>query len=108
MSDRNQVEPDFDALREKFDSFSLRLSARMREFEQDGAFATTNAAFTQRLLKDQASVDIKMQAAMNHGSVWKATWTELERDVNALIGDFGHLQRRFDAQMQTPGERAEG
>jgi len=106
MTDRIRTEPDFDALREKFDSFSLHLKARMREFEQNGAFATTNAAFTQRLLKDQASVEIEMQAAMNHGSPWNATWTELERDVNALIGDFGHLQQRFDAQMQERGRIA--
>lgn len=105
MSDRNKTEPDFDALREKFDSFSQLLETRMREFEQDGAFKATNAAFTQRLLKDQASVEIEMQAAMNHGSAWNATWTELERDVNALIGDFGHLQQRFDAQMQERGGR---
>jgi hypothetical protein len=93
------ADQDFEALRLKFDSFSLELKARIHEFERDGGFATTNASFTQRLLKDQASVEIELQAAMHQGSPWNATWIELERDVNALIGDFGALEQRLDAQM---------
>lgn len=89
---------DYDALKKKFDNFSLRLTARTREFKDNGAFATTHAAFTERLVKGHASVEARLETAAHRGAVWESTKAELERDINALVGDFGHLEELFDAQ----------
>jgi hypothetical protein len=89
---------DYDSLKKAFDAFSLRLAARKREFEDSGAFSTTHAAFTERLLKGHAAVEARLEAAVHQGAAWKSTSFELERDINALAGDFGHLEELFDAQ----------
>jgi hypothetical protein len=90
---------DYDALKKQFDNFSLRLDARTREFKDHGAFATTHASFTQRLEKGHAAIEAKLAAATHRGAAWEASKAELERDINALIGDFGHLEELFDAQI---------
>ncbi len=90
---------DYDSLKKRFDDFSLRLDARTHEFKEHGAFATTHASFTQRLYKGHAAVEAKLAAAVHRGATWDASKAELERDINALVGDFGHLEELFDAQM---------
>jgi hypothetical protein len=90
---------DFDLLREKFDDFSLRLDARIAEFKHDGMFATTHAAYVKRVLEGHADVEARLAAAAHRGDVWEASKAELTRDLNALIGDFAHLEEALDAQM---------
>jgi hypothetical protein len=89
---------DYAALKKQFDSFSLRLAARTREFKESGAFAATHAKFSERLLEGHASVEARLEAAAHRGAAWESAKAELERDINALIGDFGHLEELFDAQ----------
>lgn len=98
---------DYDALKKQFDDFSSRLDARTREFKGDGMFATTHAAYMERLLKGHASVEARLQAAVRRGDAWEAAKAELERDINALIGDFGHLEEALDAQRMTLGSASE-
>jgi hypothetical protein len=93
---------DYDALKKRFDDFSLRLAARTREFKESGALETTHAAFSERLLKGHAAVEARLEAAAHQGYAWEATKAEIERDINALIGDFGHLEELFDAQSMKP------
>jgi hypothetical protein len=90
---------DYDAVKKQFDDFSQRLDARIREFRHDGMFATTHAAYAARLLKGQACVEAKLEEAAHRGEVWAATKAEVRRDLNALIGDFGHLEETLDAQV---------
>jgi hypothetical protein len=90
---------DYDALKKQFDAFSLRLDARAREFKECGAFATTHAAFVERLLKGHAAVQARLESAVHRGEAWESTRAEMHRDINALVGDFGHLEELFDAQM---------
>lgn len=92
---------DYNALKKRLDGFSLRLAARTREFREGGAFASTHAAFTQRLLKGHATVEARLEAATHQGAAWESAKAELERDINTLIGDFGHLEEMFDAQAMT-------
>jgi hypothetical protein len=89
---------DYDALKKQFEDFSLRLDARTREFKANGMFATTHAAYAERLVKGHASVEARLEAATHRGDVWEATKAELHRDINALIGDFGQLEETLDAQ----------
>ncbi len=93
---------DFDTLKKQFDAFSLRLAARSREFKQGGAFATTHGAFTERLLLGHAAIESRLEDAAHRGAIWESTKAELERDINALIGDFGHLEEWLDAQAMKP------
>jgi hypothetical protein len=90
---------DFDALKKQFDDFSRRLEARRGEFKDKGLFATTHAAYAEKLVKGQASVEARLAAAARRGDIWEATKAELSRDINALIGDFGHLAEALDAEI---------
>ena len=90
---------DFDALKKQFDDFSRRLDARRGEFKDGGRFATTHAANAERILAGQAAIEARLAAAARRGDVWEATKAELSRDLNALIGDFGHLAEALDAEI---------
>jgi hypothetical protein len=90
---------DYDALKKQFDDFSRRLDARGAEFKDKGLFATTHAAHAERLAKGQAAVEARLAATTGRGDVWEATKAELRRDIDALIGDFGHLAEALDAEI---------
>jgi hypothetical protein len=89
----------FDALKKQFDDFSRRLDARRGEFKDGGLFATAHAANAERILEGQAAIEARLAAAARRGDVWEATKAELSRDLNALIGDFGHLAEALDAEI---------
>ena len=90
---------DYEALKREFAAFSQRLDARAREFKDGGAFATTHAAFVERLHKGHAAVQERLESAVRSGNEWEAAKVEVRRDINALVADFGHLEELFDAQM---------
>jgi len=90
---------DYDALKKQFDDFSLRLDARTREFKDSGAFSTTHASFMQRLQKGHAAIAAKLETAIHRGAPWEASKAEIQRDINALTADLGHLAELADAQM---------
>jgi hypothetical protein len=50
-------------------------------------------------LEGQAAIEARLAAAARRGDVWEATKAELSRDLNALIGDFGHLAEALDAEI---------
>jgi hypothetical protein len=89
---------DYDAVKRQFDDFSTRLDARMQKLRQDSTFASTRAASAARLLKGQARVEARLEAAARRDEVWSATKAEVRSDLNALIGDFGHLEETLDGQ----------
>ena len=90
---------DYEALKKQFDDFSRRLDARSGEFKDKGQFATTHAAYLERLVKDHAAVEARLAAAARSGDVWEATKAELRRDINALVGDLGDLAEALDAEI---------
>ncbi|WP_294532712.1 hypothetical protein [uncultured Rhodoblastus sp.] len=90
---------DYTALKKQFSDFSLRLDARIAAFREDASFAKTHGACAARLRKGQARVEARLEAAARRAEIWEATKTELRSDLNALIGDFDHLEESLDAPM---------
>ena len=93
MSDK-----DFDTLRAELAAFSRRLKAKIQEFHDRGAFADTQKAFVTRIQQGHAAVETKLEAAVRGGAAAAATKNEIERDLNALVEDFGHLEERLHAE----------
>ena len=94
---------DYEALKKEFAAFSKRLDARAREFKDNGAFATTHAAYVERVHKGHAAVEARLSSAVHRRDEWEATKAEVRRDINALVGDFAHLEELLDAQMMKRG-----
>jgi len=93
MSDK-----EFDNLRVELAAFSRRLKAKIQEFQDRGAFSNTQEAFIARIQRGHTTVEAKLEAAVNGGAATAATKYEIERDLNALIEDFGHLEERLHAE----------
>jgi hypothetical protein len=68
------------ALSDKFDAFSRRLDARIREFKERGEFSDTHGAFAESIKKRQASIKQKLDSAI-HSS---ATWDLMKYEVTGL------------------------
>ena len=101
MSDK-----DFDTLRAELAAFSRRLKAKIQEFHDRGAFSDTQKAFVARIQQGHAAVETKLEAAVRGGAGAAATKNEIERDLNALVEDFGHLEERLHAEsMNTKCEQ---
>jgi hypothetical protein len=93
MSDK-----EFDALREQLVAFSRRLNAKIQEFHDRGGFSDTHEAFVDRIKQGHAAVEAKLESAVHGGATSAATKYEIERDLNALMQDFGHLEERLNAE----------
>ena len=55
---------DRDPLRDRFDAFSRRLDARVREFKERGEFSDMQSAFLESIRKRQASIKEKLDSAL--------------------------------------------
>jgi hypothetical protein len=93
MSDK-----DFEVLREQLASFTRLLDEKITEFQDRGGFSDTHEAFVERVKQGQAAVEAKLESAVRAGAPGAATKHEIERDLNALIQDFGHLEERLRAE----------
>jgi hypothetical protein len=93
MSDK-----DFDALREQLAAFTRRFQARIQEFRDQGQFSSVHEAFVARIQQGHAAVEAKLELAVHSGYACASTKYELERDLNALLEDFGHFEERLDAE----------
>jgi hypothetical protein len=93
MSDK-----DFDTLRAELASFSRRLKAKIQELQDRGTFSDTHEAFVTSLLQGHAAIEAKLESAVRGGAGAAATKKEIERDLNAFVEDFGHLEERLHAE----------
>lgn len=89
---------EFDALRKQLDAFSVRLNARIKEFHDQGGFSDTHQAFVTRIQQGHAAVEAKLASAVHDGAGAASTKYEIERDLNALVDEFGHLEERLNAE----------
>ena len=78
---------DHDPLRDKFDAFSRRLDARVREFKERGEFSGMHEAFTESIRKRQVSIQEKLDSAIHKGATRDLIKYEIERDFTGLIED---------------------
>jgi hypothetical protein len=95
---------DRDPLRDKFDAFSRRLDARVREFEERGEFSDMQGAFLESIRKRQASIKEKLDSALGSGATRDLIKYEAERDVNGLIEEFVKWEKQLDAEAMKPGQ----
>jgi hypothetical protein len=95
---------DRDPLRDKFDAFSRRLDARVREFEERGEFSDMQGAFPESIRKRQASIKEKLDSALGSGATRDLIKYEAERDVNGLIEEFVKWEKQLDAEAMKPGQ----
>jgi hypothetical protein len=96
---------DRDPLRDKFDAFSRRLDARVREFKERGEFSDMQGAFLERIRKRQASIKEKLDSAIDNGATRDLIKYEAERDFNGLIEEFAKWEKQLDPEtMKREGE----
>jgi hypothetical protein len=97
---------DHDPLRDKFDAFSRRLDARVREFKERGEFSGMHEEFTESIRKRQVSIQEKLDSAIHNGATRDLIKYEIERDFTGLIEEFVQWEKRLDAEtMKREGER---
>ena len=96
---------DHDQLRDRFDAFSRRLDARVREFKERGEFSGMSEPFLESIRKRQASIKKKLDSAIQHGAKRDIIKYEAERDFNGLIEEFAQWEKQLDAEsMKREGE----
>jgi hypothetical protein len=96
---------DRDPLRDKFDAFSRRLDARVREFKEGGEFSDIQGAFLESIRKRQASIKEKLDSAIRNGATRDLIKYEAERDFYGLIEEFAKWEKQLDAEtMKSGGE----
>jgi len=78
---------DHDPLRDKFDAFSRRLDARVREFKERGEFSGMHEAFTESIRKRQVSIQEKLDSTRHNGATCDLVKYETKRDFTGLIED---------------------
>ena len=69
---------DHHPLRDKLDTFSRRLDARVREFKDRGGLSETHEAFTEDIRKRQAFLGEKLNSAIRKGAPWDVIKYEFE------------------------------
>jgi hypothetical protein len=89
---------DHHPLRDKLDTFSRRLDARVREFKDRGGLSETHEAFTEDIRKRQAFLGEKLDSAIRKGAPWDVIKYEFELGFNALMEDFEQLEKQLDAE----------
>ena len=65
---------------------------------EGGTFSDTHEAFVTSLLQGHAAIEAKLESAVRGGAGAAATKKEIERDLNAFVEDFGHLEERLHAE----------
>ena len=63
-----------------------------------GTFSDTHEAFVTSILQGHAAIEAKLESAVRGGAGAAATKKEIERDLNAFVEDFGHLEERLHAE----------
>ncbi len=86
-----------DTIAEELDAMARLLGARTREFHERGEFSNAHVAFVERRQKRHAAMEAKLEAAIRRGAIWESIRLELERDFDALFGNFEDLLDRMDA-----------
>ena len=95
---------DRDPLRDKFDAFSRRLDARVREFKEQGEFSDMQGAFLGSIRKRQASIKEKLDSALGSVPTRDLIKYEAERNFNGLIEEFVKWEKQLDAETMKRGE----
>ncbi len=90
---------EFEALRKQLEAFSARLNGKIKEFHDRGGFSETHQAFVTRIQQGHAAVEAKLRSAVHGGAAGASTKYEIERDLNALVDEFGHLEERLSAEL---------
>jgi hypothetical protein len=93
---------DSEALRSRFDAFSRRLDARIKEFRERGELSTDQTAASGRLRERGEAIGKKLKVAIEKKDEADILKYEFERDLNNLAQDFEDFLRQIDAAADTP------
>ncbi len=85
------------SLPEELQALTRLLGARTREFNNLGEFSNVHDAVLERRQQQHAAIEARLVAAIRRGAIWESIRLELERDFDALFGNFGHQLDQLDA-----------
>ena len=87
-----------DTLKERLEALDRRLQARKRELKDRGEFADVHELIVADARRRQAEIRRRLDTLLEHGLSWSLLKSELELDLNGLIGTLLDWQERLDAE----------
>ncbi len=90
---------NYQGLRNKLDTFSRRLDAKVREFKDQGEFSDDHEPVVEQIRKRHKCIREDLDAAIRKGAVWETIKYEFERDFNALHEELLRFEDRLDANV---------